>query len=117
MKHIFSLLLLLFISQTAISQKKEIDYRAYNEWKKLEAHCISNDGNFVSYTIKPLRGDGYLYIYNQVKNKLDSIPRGYNQQFSGNSNFLVFKITPGFDTLRNCELNKIDKEKWPKDSL
>ncbi len=117
MKHIFSLLLLLFISQIAISQKKEIDHRAYNEWKKLEAHCISNDGNFVSYTIKPLRGDGYLYIYNQVINKLDSIPRGYNQQFSGNSNFLVFKITPGFDTLRNCELNKIDKEKWPKDSL
>lgn len=117
MKHIFSLLLLLFISQTAISQKKEIDYRAYNDWKKLEAHCISNDGKFVSYTIKPLRGDGYLYIYNQVKNKLDSIPRGYNQQFSGNSNFLVFKITPGFDTLRNCELNKVDKEKWPKDSL
>ena len=47
MKQIFSSLLLLFISQTAISQKKEIDYRAYNDWKKLEAHCISNDGNFV----------------------------------------------------------------------
>ena len=96
MKHIFSLLLLLFISQTAISQKKEIDYRAYNEWKKLEAHCISNDGNFVSYTIKPLRGDGYLYIYNQVKNKLDSIPRGYNQQFSKPFNALATLLFKAF---------------------
>lgn len=109
--------LFLFISFTSFSQKKVIDHTAYNDWKKLEAQIISNDGNYVSYTIKPLRGDGYLYIYNQKTNKLDSIPRGCNQQFSANSNFLVFKITPGFDTLRNCELNKIDKEKWPKDSL
>ena len=114
---LFSLFLLLFISFISFSQKKVIDYTAYNDWKKLDAQIISNDGNYISYTIKPHRGDGYLYIYNQKNGKLDSIPRGYGQQFSANSNFLIFKITPGFDTLRNCELNKIDKEKWPKDSL
>lgn len=107
----------ILISFAVQSQKKVIDHTVYNSWKRLEGQIISNDGNYVAYTIKPYQGDGYLYIYNQKNAKLDSIPRGYNQQFSGNSNFLVFAITAGFDTLRNCELNKIDKKKWPKDSL
>jgi hypothetical protein len=34
-----------------------------------------------------------------------------------NGQFIVWKVVPGFDTLRNCELNKVDKKKWPKDSL
>lgn len=114
-----NLILFLFTGTiTFISaQKKVIDHTAYNDWKKIESQIVSNDGNYISYIIKPHRGDGYLYIYNQKTSKLDSIPRGVKHQFSGNSNFLVFKITPGFDTLRKCELNKIDKAKWPKDTL
>ena len=113
----FLLLIGILTSFITFSQKKVIDHTVYNSWKKLEGQIISNDGNFVAYTIKPHRGDGYLYIYNNKIAKLDSFPRGYKQQFSGNSNFLVFQITAGFDTLRKCELNKVDKDKWPKDSL
>ena len=113
----FLLLIGILTSFITFSQKKVIDHTVYNSWKKLEGQIISNDGNFVAYTIKPHRGDGYLYIFNNKTAKLDSFPRGYKQQFSGNSNFLVFQITAGFDTLRKCELNKVDKDKWPKDSL
>lgn len=113
----FLLLIGILTSFITFSQKKVIDHSVYNSWKKLEGQIISNDGNFVAYTIKPHRGDGYLYIYNNKIAKLDSFPRGYKQQFSGNSNFLVFQITAGFDTLRKCELNKVDKDKWAKDSL
>lgn len=116
MKNLLFVLFLLGLSN-AFAQKKVIDHTAYDEWKKIESQIISNDGNYVSYITKPLHGDGYMYIYNQKTTKLDSIPRAYQHQFSGNSNFLVFKISAGFDTLRSCELNKIDKEKWPKDSL
>ena len=113
----FLLVVGILITFISISQKKVIDHTVYNSWKKLEGQIISNDGNFVAYTIKPHRGDGYLFIYNNKTAKLDSFPRGYKQQFSGKSNFLVFQITAGFDTLRKCELNKVDKDKWPKDSL
>ena len=113
----FLLLIGILTSFITFSQKKVIDHTVYNSWKKLEGQIISNDGNFVAYTIKPHRGDGYLYIYNNKTAKLDSFPRGYKQQFSGTSNFLVFQITAGFDTLRKCELNKVDKDKWAKDSL
>ena len=58
-----------------------------------------------------------MYIYDVKSGDVDLIPRATRASFSGNSNFLAFKITPGYDTLRNCELEKVDKKKWPKDSM
>lgn len=116
MKLLFTLLLV-FCSIYGFSQKKTIDHTAYNDWKSLSATNISSKGDFVAYEINPHRGDGYLYLYNVRSSELDSFPRGDNGQFSDEGNFFAFRIKPGFDTLRTCELKKIDKKAWPKDSL
>ena len=68
----FLLLIGILTSFITFSQKKVIDHTVYNSWKKLEGQIISNDGNFVAYTIKPHRGDGYLYIFNNKTAKLDT---------------------------------------------
>lgn len=112
-----TLVVLLIASSAVFGQKKTLDHTAYNDWKKVESQVISNDGNFISYHVTPLRGDGYVYLYHVKTGKLDSIPRGMKPEFTPNSNYLIFKISAGFDTLRTCELKKIDKAKWPKDSL
>ncbi len=113
------LILFLFICLvgTAFAQKKVIDHTAYNDWKRIGDSQISNDGKFISYTIKPHRGDGYTYLVNMETNHIDSFYRAVDPKFTDNSSYLVFKINPGFDTLRKSELNKVKKEKWPKDSL
>ncbi len=110
-------LIILAVAQVSIGQKKVIDHTVYNDWSTLSQHQISNNGNFVTYQKKPHRGDGYLFIYDKVKDILDSIPRAKNAQISGNSHYVAFKITPGFDTLRTCELEDLKKKDWPKDSL
>jgi dipeptidyl aminopeptidase/acylaminoacyl peptidase len=115
MKHL--ILLFICVASTAFSQKKVIDHTVYNDWKRVGDTQISNDGKYVSYTIKPHRGDGYTYLVNIETNKVDSFFRAVDPKFTDNNSFLVFKITPGFDTLRTSELNKVKKEKWPKDSL
>lgn len=113
-----SLLSLLFlIPLVSLSQKKVLDHTVFNEWKKIERSAISTNGNYIVYEINPHQGDGYLYIYNVVTDKTDSIPRGKEAIISYDNSFVAFKITPGFDTLRKCELDKIDKKKWPKDTL
>ena len=109
--------LLTLISCVAFGQKKVIDHTVYNSWKKNEQQKISVTGKYVSYEINPHRGDGWLYLYDTQKAILDSFPRGKEARFAQNEQVLVFKIVPGFDTLRNCELTKVDKKKWPKDSL
>ena len=110
--------ILVMVSMGAIAQgKKVIDHTVYNDWKSLKNSQISNDGKYISYKVKPHRGDGYLYIYNTEAKTLDSIPRGTGASFSGGSSYLAFKIKPGYDTLRTCELEKVKKMKWPKDTL
>jgi len=112
-----SAILATLISLSAFAQKKIIDHTVYNDWKSLKSSQISNDGKFISYEINPHKGDGYLFIYNTETKALDSIHRGKGARFSGESGYLAFRIKPGYDTLRNCELNKVNKKKWPKDSL
>lgn len=111
-------LILVLVSFVSVAQeKKVIDHTVYNDWKSLKNSKISNDGKYISYEITPHRGDGYLYIYNTETKAIDSFFRAKSGSFSGGSAYLSFTITPGFDTLRTCELEKIDKKKWPKDSL
>ena len=66
---------LIVCCQNGFSQKKQIDYQAYDNWKKLEKQQSTPSANWITYEINPLKGDGYLYFYNQKLNKLDSIKR------------------------------------------
>jgi hypothetical protein len=118
---LFKKLILIFLPFLFIldffAQKKIIDHKAYNSWNTITDINISNNGKYSTYVVKPLKGDSYLYIVNNLTEKKDSILRGVEPVFSYNSNYLAFKIKPTFDTLRKCELSKTKKEKWPKDSL
>ncbi|MGV3612851.1 MAG: prolyl oligopeptidase family serine peptidase [Fluviicola sp.] len=113
----FSVLAVLFIGLQAFGQKKILGPEVYNSWNRVGDVKLSPDGKFSAYSVKPYRGDGFLYLVNLDTGKKDSIARGYEPKFDENGSFLVFKIHPGFDTLRKVELAKINKEKWPKDSL
>jgi dipeptidyl aminopeptidase/acylaminoacyl peptidase len=109
--------MLTFFCVNIHSQKKQIDYQSFDSWKKLEKHQVSPSGAWTTYEINPLKGDGYLYFYNQKLDKLDSVKRGKEATLSYKEDFIAFKLLPGYDTLRNSELKKIDKKKWPKDTL
>ncbi len=113
-----SKLLVLFLFPILIhAQKKPINHEAYNSWKKIEKPQLSHSGNLVSYEITPLKGDGFLYIYDEKRQKLDSFYRGKEAKIASSDAFIAFKVSPGFDTLRKAELKKLDKKKYPKDSL
>lgn len=114
----FALVIGCFIlSFTSLAQKKILGPEVYNDWKRIGDIQLSNDGKFAAYTIKPHRGDGFLFIVNIETGKKDSIARGVDPKFSASSEFVAFRITPIFDTLRKLELNKVSKDKWPKDNL
>lgn len=72
---------------------------------------------WLSYEINPNKGDGWLYIENLETGTKDSIARGYGAAFHAGSQFLVFKIKPQFDTIRQLKIDEVKKDKWPKDSV
>ena len=113
-------LLLISLAVTVNAQNREktpLDQSVYDDWKKLEKPSISNDGEWINYEKNPQKGDGFLHIQTSNGTFHDSIARGYDAKFSPNSNFVVFKIKPQHDTVRQAKLNKVKKEKRPKDSL
>lgn len=110
-------LIALVSGANAFGQKKILGPEVYNSWNRIGDVQLSQDGKFSVYSVKPYRGDGYLYFVNLETGKKDSVARGYEPKIDENGNFVVFKIHPGFDTLRKVELAKMSKEKWPKDSL
>lgn len=103
------------LSQT--DEKISLDHSVYDTWKNLENAEISNNAEWISYEINPQKGDGVLYIYYPNSSKFDSIPRAYDAKISSNSNFIAFKIKPQFLITRKAKLDKVKKEKMPKDSI
>ncbi len=115
---LLSSFLLLNINGAKADGKKKMDYTIYDNWKSIDrGYTISNDGQFVSYVIKPQYGDSYLYVYNVHKQKLDSVPRGKSPMFSPEGNFLTYRISAHADSIRQLKLKKVKKDKLPKDSL
>ena len=99
------------------AQKHAINEKDYLEWKRISNQVITENGDIVSYSVDPLKGDSYLYIQQTSPFRLDSFERASDFDTPLNNDFAVFKITPGYDTLRKVKLKKIKKAKWPKDTL
>ncbi|MFP4046879.1 MAG: hypothetical protein ACLFT4_03865, partial [Bacteroidales bacterium] len=61
---------LLSVSTSLFSQseKKTLEISDLIEWKNIDNKKISNDGELVSYEVKPFKGDGTLYLWNSNTN-------------------------------------------------
>ncbi len=118
-KNIALIIFALFAINTVIAQssKPVLTHDVYTDWRLISNQKISNDGLWVTYQIKPQKGDGFLYLYNTETGKLDSVARGIKAEFAPSSKFMVFKIVPQYDSLRKLKLAKTPKKKLPKDSL
>ena len=60
MKKITVTLSLLLIATTAFSQKKPLDHSVYDAWKSVGSISMSDDGTFVTYSVREQEGDGYV---------------------------------------------------------
>ncbi len=108
----------LLISLTTLAQtKKPLDHTVYDSWKSIGERLISNDGQFVVYTVTPQEGDGELVIQNPSTQYKKIIARGYNAVITEDSRFVVFKIKPLFQDTRQAKIKKKLPDDMPKDSL
>lgn len=117
MSRIYLLIFTLLLTTASFTQKKPLHQTDYESWKIIKNTNISENGSWISYEVNPQKGDGMLYIHNPEIGFVDSVARGYDAKFSGDSKMLVFKIKPGSDTIRKAKLAEVKKENMPKDSL
>jgi dipeptidyl aminopeptidase/acylaminoacyl peptidase len=106
---------MLFFSLYTYAQKKPLDHSVYDSWQNIGSKIISDNGQWVTYTITPQEGDATLIVYNS-KTQL-AIPRGYNPVISKDNQYIVFSIKPPFAVTRQAKIKKKKASEMPKDSL
>ena len=116
MKHILCSCLFL-LSITVQAQKKPLDHTVYDQWQSIKDVVLSNDGNWMSYTVAPQEGDATLYVRHLKTNQIIQIERGTQSRFTENNAYLIAKIKPSFEETRKAKIGKKKPEEMPKDSL
>ncbi len=117
MKKFLFLILACLLIIAAYSQKKPLDHSVYDAWQHVGEKLISNDGNWVVYTIDPQQGDNELQVRSSNGGSAITIPRGYNALITEDSRFVLFKIKAPFKDTREARIKKKKVEDMPKDSF
>lgn len=119
----YSLLVCAVIWATTLSaQKKVLNHSVYDTWQSIGEKYISNDGRVIVYTIVPQEGDGFLWIRKYVKDKqrwdtVAIVQRGFQPKITNNAGFVICKIKPLYDQIRQAKIQKSKQENMPKDSM
>jgi len=110
----FALFLFPFLG---IGQQKPLDFSVYDGWNTIRNTRISDDGKYTAYEISPYKGDKTLVLVDNLTKKELKFERSTNYQYSANSNYIVFRRKPAYDSIRKLKLQKVKRSKLPKDSL
>lgn len=108
---------LLMLTISVQAQKKPLDHSVYDQWQSIKDVVLSNDGNWLSYTVTPQEGDPILYLKKLKGNQVLKIDRGTQIQFTENSDYAVAKIKPSFIETKQAKIAKKKPEEMPKDSI
>jgi len=117
MKGIFLTLAVFVPFSYCLAQKKPLDHSVYDGWQHIGERLISNDGNWVVYTIDPQEGDNELVIQSADAQYKKTVPRGYTALITEDSRYVVFKIKPLFKDTREARIRKKKPDDMPKDSI
>jgi dienelactone hydrolase len=115
----FLCLLFLILPAFLFSQtnKKPLTHEVVSDWNEIESPRISNNGQWVCYSLQPIEGDGKTILFNAANPQEWIFERGADPVFSSDNQFLVFKIKPHQDSIRQMKITKVDKKDWPQDTL
>lgn len=114
-----SLCILMFLVTIPVvaQQKKPLDHDDVNAWLRMSDVEMSRNGRWVAWTEAPDRGDGTLIVSSADGETTYRIARGQDGAFSGDNRFLLFRIVPQADSVRQKKLDDVPKDKMPADSL
>ncbi len=100
-----------------MAQKKPLDHTVYDGWQSIGERMISNNGQWVVYTINVQQGDNELVIQSSDAKYKKIIPRGYNALITEDSRFVIFKIKPFYKETREARIKKKRPDEMPRDSF
>lgn len=117
MRKIFFAMAIFAVAHSEAQNKKPLDHTVYDRWQSIGERKISNNGNWIIYTVEVQEGDGDLIIQSADARYIKTIPRGYNAAITEDSRFVIVKIKPLYTETRQARIKKKSPDEMPKDSL
>jgi len=112
---LYSLLFLLTISVSA--QKKVLDHPDFDIWNTIKSQSISNNGDFIIYSLERGEKDRFLKIKDKKARAIFNYDRVEGGQFTNDSKNALFTIIAWKDSITEMERRKVKKDNMPKDTL
>lgn len=114
---LFSLILVLLALPSSAQDKRQLEHEDLYDWMRMGDIALSNDGDWAAWTESPDRGDGTLMIVSTDGRERLAVPRGQDPAFSGNNRYVLFRIVPQADSVRQMKLDDVPEKDRPADSL
>jgi dipeptidyl aminopeptidase/acylaminoacyl peptidase len=119
MKITFLLSLILFttVLLSAQSTKRPLTFDDILKWNRITETAISNNGKYIVYKQEPWKGDPTLTITTPDAKEIATFNCGIDAEITFDSKYVVFKLKPVEDTIRQLKLKKTKKEDLPINKL
>ena len=109
--------LLIGTMTTSFAQKKVLNHKDFDIWNVIKNQTISNDGNFIMYSLEKGEKDNFLKIKDDSGKLIFSHERAERGQFTNDSKFAFFTVKAWKDSVNEMKRRKVKKNKMPKDTL
>jgi dienelactone hydrolase len=119
----FLLFFALLINNLAYSQtnntqvKRAIQVSDYDSLISVGKVSISNNGEWIQYSITPQDGDNVLFLESFLGAEKRSFPLAENGKFSYAQKYFTATLVTAKDTIKHLKLKKVKKEDLPKNKL
>ncbi|CAH9054586.1 hypothetical protein PSECIP111854_01404 [Pseudoalteromonas sp. CIP111854] len=117
MKPIHSLIsagiLIASTASTASTSDLALQFKDVFDFRYAQNTVLSDDGQFLTFSAQPYRGDSEGHVYNLTTNQLIAkVPNGKKPQINKSATWVAFTQTPSL--LNNETASKKEKKKLPK---
>lgn len=99
------------------AEKRALGHDDFDDWKSVENHQISRNGEWCCYSVNPQAGDGELIFRNTRNGRSVTLPRGYRASISADGRWGVALIKPEYKKTRDAKIAEKKDHELPKDSL
>lgn len=101
----------------AIGQKKPLTHDVYDSWKAIGGITLSNNGQWLSYTISPQEGNNFVEVKSTDGTKTFKYDNVAANRFTDDNKFFIATLTPSREENKEATDKKVPADKRPKNKL
>ncbi|KLU05614.1 putative acylaminoacyl-peptidase [Rhodopirellula islandica] len=99
--------------------RRGLEHSDYDVWNTLSGTSISNDGEWIVYTVQSgeIDGEGTLHIQHAKTGQEYVVERGTGARFTRDDRFVIYRITPAKKKVKELRKQKKPPEEMPQPVL